>query len=149
MGAFFCTDVMPSADKLSRCLLPQRARSTVLQERLLAGRPAGARPRGKTLLENSTASWSALGMTSAQKDAPISPSLRCLCAMRKLLPLVSCHEAARRPAGPNTRIADGATREPGACCKSCYPRSTSTTRHAASCCKDYVLKFNRRGATSR
>ena len=46
MGAFFCADVMPSADKLSRCLLPQRARSTVLQERLLAGRPAGARPRG-------------------------------------------------------------------------------------------------------
>ncbi len=40
MGAFFCTDVMPSADKLSRCLLPQRVRSTVLQERLLAGRPA-------------------------------------------------------------------------------------------------------------
>ena len=46
MGAFFCTDVMPSADKLSRCLLPQSARSTVLQERLPAGRPAGARPRG-------------------------------------------------------------------------------------------------------
>ena len=46
MGAFFCADVMPSADKLSRCLLPQRVRSTVLQERLLAGRPAGARPRG-------------------------------------------------------------------------------------------------------
>ena len=46
MGASLCTDVMPSADKLSRCLLPQSARSTVLQERLLAGRPAGARPRG-------------------------------------------------------------------------------------------------------
>ena len=46
IGASFCADVMPSADKLSRCLLPQRARSTVLQERLLAGRPAGARPRG-------------------------------------------------------------------------------------------------------
>ena len=43
MGAFFCTDAMPSEDKLSRCLLPQRVRSTVLQERLLAGRPAGAR----------------------------------------------------------------------------------------------------------
>ena len=42
---------------------------------------------------------SALGMISAQKDKPISPSLQCLCAMRQLLPLVSCHEAARRPAG--------------------------------------------------
>ena len=44
MGAFFCTDVMPIADKLSRCLLPQRVRSTVLQERLLAGRPRAGRP---------------------------------------------------------------------------------------------------------
>ena len=43
MGAFFCTDDMPIADKLSRCLLPQRVCSTVLQERLLAGWPAGAR----------------------------------------------------------------------------------------------------------
>ena len=34
-------------------------------------------------------------MTFAHKDAPISPSLQCLCAMRKLLPLVS----SRRPAG--------------------------------------------------
>ena len=53
-------------------------------------------------------------MTSAQKDAPISPSLRCLCAMRKLLPLVSCHEAARRPAGPKHKD-----------CRWCYSRARS------------------------
>ena len=183
-----------------------------------AGRPARRRS-WRTVLRarwgsRHRESLSALGMTSAQKNAPISPSLRCLCAMRKLLPPVSCHEAARRPAGlredapgeqyceragaagtvrtclhlachqrkrmrpslprssasarcascsrwsaatrpragrpaQNTRIADGATHEPGACCKSCYPRSTSTTRCTASCCQNCQLKFNRRGATSR
>ena len=55
MGASFCMDVMPSADKLSRCLLPQRVRSTVLQERLPAGRPAGARPRRSTSSSSSSA----------------------------------------------------------------------------------------------
>ena len=48
MGAFFCTDVIPSVDKLSRCLLPQRVRSTVLQERLATRPRAGpAGPKHK------------------------------------------------------------------------------------------------------
>ena len=51
-------------------------------------------------------------MTSAQKDAPISPSLQCVCAMRQLLPLLSCHEAARQPAGPKLKN-----------CRWCYSRS--------------------------
>ena len=53
-------------------------------------------------------------MTSVQKDALISPLLQCLCAMRKLLPLVSCHEAARRPAGPEHKD-----------CRWCYSRARS------------------------
>ena len=53
-------------------------------------------------------------MSSVQKNAPISPSLQCLCAMRKLLPLVSCHEAARQPAGPKHKN-----------CRWCYSRSKS------------------------
>ena len=48
MGAFFFKDVIPSVDKLSRCLMPQRVRSTVLQERLATRPRAGpAGPKHK------------------------------------------------------------------------------------------------------
>ena len=42
---------------------------------------------------------SALGLPPVTKDPSISASLRTFCAARKLLLLVSCCQAARRPAG--------------------------------------------------
>ena len=148
-----------SVDVFSERTLSKYVDSTILPEQLPRGRAPAGQQLKQQLRENSTADVVRVRAivyyvcSSHKTYTARSAYLSLECAHRygaqaDLLdqPAIS---RATPAAGPNTRITDGATRDPGACCKSCYPRSTSTTRRAASCCQNCQLKYNRRGATSR
>ena len=148
-----------SVDTFSERALTKHVDSTVLSEQVPRGRAPAGQQLKQQLRENSTPNVVRVRVIAyCVRTSPITHTSRCAHRSLDLEPiygaqatlLAALRAAAQRPRpAQHTRIADGATRDPGACCKSCYPRSTSTTRCAASCCQHYVLKYNRWGATSR
>ena len=148
-----------SVDAFSERALTKHVQSTVLSVQLPRSRAPAGQQLKQQLRENSTAdvirvrviAYHMYTLTMIHTLSCTHCSLDCapMYGAQATL-LAALRAAAQRPRpAQHTRTADGVTREPGACCKSCYPRSTSTTRRTASCCQNYLFKFNRRGATSR
>ena len=134
-----------SVDVFSERALSKYVDSTVLPEQLPRGRAPAGQQLKQQLRKNGTADVVRVrAIVYYVRSSHLTYTARFTHLSLECAPrygaqadlLVALRSAAQRPRpAQNTRIADGATRDPGACCKSCYPRSTSTTRCAASCCQ--------------